>query len=217
MKMYKIQNNCNFCFFFLFFFLTITSCCQLLLSPPLPDEPEGRAKEQIHGRVCVCVCVSVCVHSCLNDMASTQVEIDLAANGGQGELRQVGNPFAPRTRTEERGQAKRFSFLARLRRNPYLPADVPLPAFACGRPTSKPNLYEGYRLITEHEMHQLKSGIYLSSSSGKVPVPCQLFLHFPTCPPDASSASVQFQLYKKLLDSFFPHLDDLGSIHSRQS
>lgn len=54
--------------------------------------------------------------------------------------------------------------------SPYLPADVPLPAFCDGRPCGKLNLFEGYRPITEHDMLRLGTGLYLSGPSGKVPV-----------------------------------------------
>eukprot|EP00667_Euglena_gracilis_P005171 EG_transcript_5206 len=98
-----------------------------------------------------------------------EVEED-GASGCSKPWRPVRNPFAPRTPPRPPASPRRFSILSRPRRSPYLPADVPLVTFACGQPTTKPNLYEGYRTIPEQEMSRLRSGIYLSTPQGKQPI-----------------------------------------------
>jgi len=84
--------------------------------------------------------------------------------------RRVRNPFLRRPPRLLPMTTRRLFLLARPRRSPYLPADVPGLVFACGQLTDKPNLYEGYRVISEQEMGRLRSGIYLSTPAGKLPI-----------------------------------------------
>ena len=91
----------------------------------------------------------------------------------------VPNPYAPRLRLRQ-------ALLARypgrhLRRRPALlpprppggapsPFDVPLGGFQAGWPTAKPNLYEGYHVLTERERRQLRTPLYLSAAHGRIPI-----------------------------------------------
>lgn len=91
------------------------------------------------------------------------------SNGIQRPRHPSWNPFARRP-SNPSPKRRRFSVLSHPRKSPYLPADISLPVFSCGQPTTKPNLYEGFSTISEQDMRRLKSNIYLSGPNGKIPI-----------------------------------------------
>eukprot|EP00667_Euglena_gracilis_P023721 EG_transcript_26925 len=110
------------------------------------------------------------VHFSEDPPVSLVFEIENQLSGQDRVLKHVGNPFTHLHRQRNIHHEGRHKLLSHPRHSPYLPSDVNLPFFSSGQPCSTPNLFEGYRLISEQEMRRMGTSIYLSRPEGKQPI-----------------------------------------------